>query len=80
MLPRSTISIADPLQGPQAEIAAILDDQLEAAGRAQAVDRRGAERRDDRPAHLLLAAFLQLRGDGVGRQVGAAPLRRTPRA
>ena len=66
--------IADPLQVVQAEIAAVLDDQLEAAGRAQAVDRRRAERRDDRPAHLALAALLQLRGDGVGGQLGPAPL------
>jgi hypothetical protein len=48
--------IADPLQGPQAEIAPILDDELETAGRAQAVDRRRAEGRHDRPAHLPMAA------------------------
>ena len=70
--------IADPLQVLQAEIAAILDDELEAAGRAQAVDRRRSERRDDRSAHLALTAFLQLRGNGVGRQLGAAPLAKTP--
>ena len=41
--------IANTLQSIHAEIAAILDDQLESARRAQAVDRRCPERRDDRP-------------------------------
>ena len=68
--------VADPLQVVQAEIAAILDDELEAAGRAQAVDRRRSERRDDRPAHLALTALRELRGDRVGRQLGAAPVRK----
>ena len=46
--------VADLLQVLQPEVAAVLDDQLEAAGRAQAVDRRGAEDRDGRRAHLAL--------------------------
>ena len=45
--------VADALQFVQAEVAAVLDDQLEAAGGAQAVDRRRAEGRHDGPAHLL---------------------------
>ena len=39
--------LADSLQLPQAEVAAVFDDQLEPAGGAQAVDRRCAEDRDD---------------------------------
>ena len=51
-LPRATILLADPLQLVQAQVAAVLDDQLEAAGGAQAVDRRRAEGRTTAPAHL----------------------------
>ena len=50
-LPSRTDPVADPLQFLQAEVAAILDDDFEAAGGAQALDRWGAERLHDRPPH-----------------------------
>ena len=49
--------VADPLQIVQAEIAAILDDQLEAAGCAQAVDRRRPEYRTIAPRTGLDSGF-----------------------
>ena len=66
--------LAEPLQLIEAQIAAVLDDQLEAAGRAQAVDRRRAERRDDRPPHFLVATLLQRLGNRVGAQLRVVPL------
>ena len=42
--------IADVLELRQPEIAAVLDNQFEAAGRAQAVDRRAPNDRHDRSA------------------------------
>ena len=66
--------IADPLQAAEAEVAAVFDDQLEAAGGAQAVDGRRAEGRDDGLRALLAAAVQQDRrrwrrrsGPGVRR-------------
>ena len=44
--------VADALQLVKAEVAAVLDDELEAAGGAQSVDRRRAEAGDDRSAGL----------------------------
>ena len=41
--------VADALQFAEAEVAAVLDDELEAAGGAQPVDGRRAEGRDDGP-------------------------------
>ena len=41
--------VADALQLVQAQVAAVLDDELEAAGGAQSVDGRCAEGRDDGP-------------------------------
>ena len=66
--------VAEPLQLVEAQVAAVLDDQLEAAGRAQAVDRRRAEGRDNRPPHFLVALLLQRLGDRVGAQLRVAPL------
>ena len=60
--------VGDLLQAADAQVAAVFDDQLEAAGRAQAVDRRRPEGRDDRPLHLAAAAIQQRRRDGVGGQ------------
>ena len=70
--------VADPLQFVQAEIAAILDDEFEAAGGAQSVDGRRAEGRHDRALHFLLAAIADRRGDGVGGRVGRRAARRSP--
>ena len=53
--------VADPLQLAQAEVAAVLDDELEPAGRAQPLDRRGAERRHDGPADLVAGSALAAR-------------------
>ena len=50
-------SVPDALQLSQAEIAAILDDQFEAAGGAQPIDRRRAKRGNDGPTHFLPAAI-----------------------
>ena len=70
--------VADALQLGQAEVAAVLDDQLEAAGRAQAVDRAAPPKADTMaPRTSSLAAFAQLRGDGVGGQVRRRAARRT---
>ena len=64
--------VADPLQFREPEIAAILDDELEATGRTQAVDRRRTEHRDDRSAHLTVTAFLQFGSYGIARQLRPA--------
>ena len=63
------------------EVAAVLDHELEAAGGAQAVDRRRAEDVDHaRPRTSSLQRSLQLRGDGVGRQRRRRGARRIARA
>ena len=69
--PCLTIVGADGLERRQAGVAAILDHDLEAAGGAQPVDRRGAEDIDFAVADFVLEKLLQLVGDHVGR----APLR-----
>ncbi len=61
--------LAEPLELVQAQVGAVLDDQLEAAGGAQAVDGRCAERRDDGPADLLAAPVPNRLGDRVGVQL-----------
>ena len=58
--------VADSLQVVESQIAAVFDNHLEAAGRAEAVDRRCAEDGDDGAAHFLAAALAQVVGDGVG--------------
>jgi hypothetical protein len=58
--------VANPLDLGEAEVAPVLDDQLEAAGRPQAVDRGRTEGRVDRASDLLAAASPKLGGDGVG--------------
>ena len=60
--------LADVLQGGQAAVAAVLDDDLEAARRAQAVDRRGAEDVHQPVLDLLLEAGLQRGGDRLAGQ------------
>ena len=55
-LPSATIVSLTCCSVAQAEVAAVLDHQLEAAGGAQAVDRRGAEDDDHGVADLSLAA------------------------
>src|SRR5207245_1479748 len=65
--------IADALEFSQAEIAAILDDDLIASCRTQTVNRRTAEGGDNRAAHLLLAAFAQFQGNGVGCHIRTVP-------
>ena len=60
--------LADVLQRRQAVVAAVLDDDLEAAGGAQAVDRRGAEDVDQPVLDLLLEIGLQLGGDASRRK------------
>ena len=69
--------LAEPLQLIEAQIAAVLDDQLEAAGRAQAVDRRRAERRDDRPPHFLVATLLRAPWRSRRRSTSGRAARRT---
>ncbi len=56
------------LQGGQAVVAGVLNDDLEAARRAQALDRRGAEDVDDRLGHFLLQLVPAAGGDGVAGQ------------
>ncbi len=63
--------VADALQFVEAEAASVLNDEFETVGRAQARDRRGAERRHDRPRHLAPAAVREVRGDGAGSQAAA---------
>ena len=64
--------VGDVLQRHQAGVAAVLDDDLEAAGRAQAVERRRAEDVDQSISDLLLKRFLELGGNGVAGQVAAS--------
>ena len=56
------------------ERAAILDHQLETAGRADARHRRSAEHADHGLGHFCLAHRAQLGHDRVGLQLGFAPL------
>ena len=66
--------IADVLQLLQTQVAAVLDHDLEAAGRSQSIDRRSAEDRDQCVADLLPAALPQLGSDGVRGESRSAPL------
>jgi hypothetical protein len=58
--------IGDRLELFAAKVAAVLDDHPEAACGAETLDRRRTKDRHTRPAKMLAAALLQLRGDGVG--------------
>jgi hypothetical protein len=60
--------VAHGLQAVEAEVSAILDDQLEAARGAQAVDGRSAKGRHHGGPHFRMAALLDCLGDGVGPQ------------
>ena len=65
------------LQRLQAEVAAVFDHELEAAGGAQAVDRRGAEHADHRLGDLLVAEPPQLARRWPCRAAPARGARRT---
>ncbi len=60
------------LQGRQAEIAAVLDDDLEAPRGAQAWHRRRVEHHDLRVLHPASELLAQLGHDGVGTAFGLA--------
>ena len=58
-LPSGDDLVADALQIAQAQVAAILDDQLESAGRSQAIDRRAPKIDHDGVAHLAVTCSSQ---------------------
>ena len=57
--------LTDLLEFGERVVPRILDDDLEPAGRAEPLDRRGAEDVDDRPRHLFLQSLLQRLGDRI---------------
>ena len=68
--------VADPLECSETKVAAVLDDELEAAGRSEAIDRRCAEGRDDGlRAPPAGSASRSRDGDRVGRESGPAAWR-----
>ena len=73
-VPAATIGSADVLQMSCSPVAAVLDHDLEAAGRAQALDRRRAEDVDQPPPDLVLKRRLQPGGDRVAGEPWLAPL------
>ena len=64
--------LADPLQSREAVGTAVLDDDLESARGAQAIDRRGLEDGHHGPADIALEPFFQ----GVGDPFAGEPRRR----
>ena len=62
------------LKGFEAVVVGVLDDDLEAARRAQALHRRGAKEIDHGVGHLAVEALLQRLGDGVGLEFRPGPV------